>query len=246
MSRVDLRNISKLYVWKTHLTGKKNELLPKSKEITPCTLKRLFAPERLFLKKTSPVRIRGRSNAFRSNQKMATPGLKFFAEPMAVQPSVGLAPTMSTYSYGDRLEGEPKYNELYIVCKDGSIQSIYDPSKPIGWELFEEDSQWFYRVTQMNHKPHPCLVRYHSTDPNPPKGRGKIGSVVMMAYRSTVDTPQEAEITEQKDNDLEVISKYSPYLAEATMIANDPVQTAAMAKFARGHMSYAEMRGLCG
>jgi hypothetical protein len=27
---------------------------------------------------------------------------------------------------------------------------------------------------------------------------------------------------------------------------NDPVQTDAMAKFAEGKMSYAEMRGLCG
>ena len=176
---------------------------------------------------------------------MAVPGLKFFAEPIAVAPTFGLAPTMSTSSYGDRLEGAPNKSELYIVCKDGSIQSVYDPSKPIGWELIEENSQWFYRVTQMNHEPKPCLVRYHSTDPNPPKGRGMIGSVVFAARR-VVDEPQDAEIIEQKDDDLEVISKLSPSLAEATMIVNDHVQTAAMAKFAKGQMSYAEMRGLCG
>lgn len=159
---------------------------------------------------------------------MAVPGLKFFADYIDV-PVDGLAATMSTYSYGDRLEGSPTSNELYVVCKDGSIQSVYDPTKPIGWELFDEDSQWFYRVTQMNHKPKLCIVRYHSMDPNPPAGRGMIGSVVMACRR--VEKPQEAEITEQKDPDMEVISKLSP-------IVNDPVQTAAMAK--------GQMRGLCG
>jgi len=175
---------------------------------------------------------------------MATPGLKFFAEPMAVKPSVGLAPTMSTYSYGDRLEGAPTHNELYIVCKDGSIQSVYDPSKPIGWELIDEDGAWFYRVTQMNHTPQPCLVRYHSVDPTPPKGRGRIGSMVFMARK--VDVPQNAEIIEQNDTDLEVISKYVPMLGGIAEHLDDPVQTAAMAKFVQGKMSYAEMRGLCG
>jgi hypothetical protein len=176
---------------------------------------------------------------------MAKPGLKFFAEPTSVAPTVGLAPTMSTYSYGDRLEGDPKHNELYIVCKDGSIQSVYDPNKPIGWELIEEDGGWFYRVTQMNHMPKPCLVRYHSVDPNPPKGRGRIGSIVM-ACRRVDDVPQDAEIINQKDDDLEVISKYNPDLAAAASQLDDPDQTAALAKFAKGQMSYAKMRGLFG
>jgi len=162
---------------------------------------------------------------------MAKPGLKFFAEPTSVAPTFGLAPTMSTYSYGDRLEGSPTHNELYVVCKDGSIQSVYDPSRPIGWELIEEDSGWFYRVTQMNHSPKPCLVRYHSVDPDPPKGRGRIGSIVM-AYRRVEDAPQDAEIIIQKDIDREVISKYNP---------DDPDQTTALDKFAKG-----QMRGLCG
>ena len=172
------------------------------------------------------------------------PGLKFFAEPMSVAPTVGLEPSMSVYNYGDRLEGAPRPDDLYVVCRDLSIQSLNEPDRPIGWELIEEGAAWFYRVTQMNHTPKPCLVRYHGLDPDPPKGRGRIGSVVFVARK--VDAPQKAEITEQKDNDLEVISKLSPYLAEATMIANDPVQTAALAKFAKGQMSYAEMRGLCG
>ena len=38
----------------------------------------------------------------------------------------------------------------------------------------------------------------------------------------------------------------NPNLAAAASFLNDPVQTDAMARFAEGKMSYAEMRGLCG
>jgi len=38
----------------------------------------------------------------------------------------------------------------------------------------------------------------------------------------------------------------NPQLAAAASFLNDPVQTDAMARFAEGKMSYAEMRGLCG
>ena len=59
-------------------------------------------------------------------------------------------------------------------------------------------------------------------------------------------------IIEQKDNGEEVTSQLKkiatidPLLAQCAVILDDPVQTAAMAKFAEGKMSYAEMRGLCG
>jgi hypothetical protein len=56
-----------------------------------------------------------------------------------------------------------------------------------------------------------------------------------------VDAPQNAEIIEQKDTDLEVISKYNPDLAAAASHLDDPDQTAALAKFAKG-----QMRALCG
>jgi hypothetical protein len=76
---------------------------------------------------------------------------------------------------------------------------------------------------------------------------GRIGSVV------TVEKPQKAEVTEQKDegedevtSDLRKIAELDPKLAAAAAFLNDPEQTAAMAKFAEGKMSYAEMRGLCG
>ena len=181
---------------------------------------------------------------------LMTPGLQFYADPIdPLYPSTGLYPTMSTYGLLD-LEGGPKRNELYVVCKDGSIQSVHEPGRPIGWELIEDGDDWYYRVTQMNHPRKRCAVRYHSRTDNPPQGRGCIGSVVQICRR--VEQPQEAEITEQKDTGDEMSSKLAkiatidPLLAQCAVILNDPVQTDAMAKFAEGKMSYAEMRGLCG
>ena len=202
-----------------------------------------------------------------------TPGLKFYAEQIdPLYPPTGLYPTMSTYGMLD-LEGGPKRNELYVVCKDLSIQSVHNPDRPIGWELIEDGDEWFYRVTQMNHPRKRCAVSYHSRTEDPPEGRGRIGSVVTFERR--IETPQNAEVTEQKDEGQEAISavreyidefraaaaqvdttkltgdaakivSIDPLLAQCAVIVNDPVQTAAMAKFAEGKMSYAEMRGLCG
>jgi hypothetical protein len=183
---------------------------------------------------------------------LMTPGLKFFAQQIdPVYPSTGLYPTMSNYGYGFDLEGGPKHNELYVVCKDGSIQSVYEPGRPIGWELIEDGDEWFYRVTQMNHPRKRCAVRYHSRVADPPAGTGHIGSVVQVCRR-IVEEPQKAEITDQKDTGDEVESKLAkiatidPLLAQCAVILNDPVQTDAMAKFAEGKMSYAEMRWMCG
>ena len=179
---------------------------------------------------------------------LKTPGLQFYAEQIdPLHPSTGLYPTMSMYGLLN-LEGGPQRNELYVVCKDGSIQSVHEPSRPIGWELIEDEfDDWYYRVTQMNHPKKRCAVRYHSRTENPPAGHGRIGSVV------TVEASQNAEITEQKDegedevtSQLKSIAALDPKLAAAAAFLNDPEQTAAMAKFAEGKMSYAEMRGLCG
>jgi hypothetical protein len=165
---------------------------------------------------------------------MATPGLQFYAD--QIDP---------TYCILD-LEGGPQCNELYVVCKDGSIQSVNEPNRPIGWELIEDGDEFWYRVTHMNHPRKRCIVRYHSRTEDPPKGRGRIGSVV------TFERPQNAEIAEQKDQGSEVISQLKkiatidPLLAQCAVIVGDPAQTAALAKFADGKMSYAEMRGLCG
>lgn len=182
---------------------------------------------------------------------LKTPGLQFYAEQVDPLCSpTGLFPTMSTYQYGFDLEGGPKRNELYVVCQDGSIQSVHEPSRPIGWELIEDGDEFWYRVTQMNHPRKRCAVRYHSRVEDPPAGRGSIGSVVVACRR--VETPQNAEVTEQSDDGEEVASQLKkiatidPLLAHCAVILDDPDQTAAMAKFAEGKMSYAEMRGLCG
>ena len=170
---------------------------------------------------------------------LKTPGLQFFAEQFETGPlPPGLYRTMSTYGIAN-LEGGPRRNELYVVCKDGSIQSVYEPSRPIGWELIEDGDDWYYRVTQMNHPRKRCMVRYHKRVDDPPVGRGSIGSVVQF------EKPRDAEITEQKDEgEPEVTS--DPLLACATLMANDPEQSATLAKFVEGKMSYAEMRGRCG
>lgn len=177
---------------------------------------------------------------------LKTPGLQFYAEQIdPLHPPARLQPTMSMYGLLN-LEGGPMRNELYVVCHDGSIQSVHEPSRPIGWELIEDGDEWFYRVTQMNHPRKRCAVRYHSRTDDPPVGRGRIGSVV------TFERPQKAEITEQKDEGDEVdsqlkkIATIDPLLTQCTAIVGDPVQTEAMARFAEGKMSYAEMRGLCG
>lgn len=171
---------------------------------------------------------------------LKTPGLKFFADPVIRDP-----------------EGGPRANELYIVCKDGSIQSVYQPDHPIGWELIEDGDEWYYGPDRKR-----CIVRYHSRVADPPEGRG---------YSGSVERPQKAEITEQKDQwpevtsflkefrrkadavdtttlngDLKKISTFDPRLAQCAAVLNDPAQTEAMAKFAEGKMSYAEMRALCG
>jgi hypothetical protein len=175
-----------------------------------------------------------------------TPGLKFFAEQIdPVYPPTGLYRSMSTYGISN-LEGGPQRNELYVVCKDLSIQSVYEPSRPIGWELIEEGCEFWYRVTQANHERKRAMVRCHSRVEDPPAGRGSIGSVVQTCRR--VEKPQQAEVIEQKDDGEEVTSqlKIDPLLAQCAAMVGDPDQTAALAKFAEGKMSYAEMRGLCG
>lgn len=121
------------------------------------------------------------------------------------------------------LEGGPRRNELYVVCKYGFINSVHDPKRPINWQLVERGNEFWLRVNQEIKQ---CTIRYHSR----------------------VDPPQFAEITEQKDTGDEIssIAKIDPLLAQCAVMLNDPVQTAAMAKFAEGKMSYFEMRSLCG
>lgn len=202
--------------------------------------------------------------------QLIKPGLLFRASPLPTPPE-GLGPTMSTYSYGWNLEGCPVENVTYVVCKDGSIQEFGDEKRPIGWELLEDVGGWYYRVTQMNHKPKPLAVFFRGTADPIPEGAGKIGSVVTVCQRRNSVPSQMAGITEQADDgeevtstppptprgeavcpgapeksDLRKIEDYDKTLAQCAVFVNDPAQTSALAQFATGKMSYAEMRGLCG
>lgn len=200
----------------------------------------------MTFQKKCHVLLRLVSNGGEYTKNMASlikPGMMFQAACLPYEGQGGLESTMSSYGIAD-LEGAPQKNVTYVLCRDGSIQDYWVRNRPIGWELIEDGDKWFYRVTQMNHKPKPLAVFYMGTTENVPEGRGKIGSVVHVARK--VDEPQNAEISEQTDTDIEVVSKYNPELGYIAAHLRDPVQTAALAKFAKGKLSYAEMRGLCG
>ena len=115
---------------------------------------------------------------------MATiyPGLQFYAEVIA---TAGPAPTLyrtpSTYGHGNALELAPRPNDLYVVCQDGSVQSVWEPDRAIGWEIFESETGWSYRVTQVGFEPQPCLVRYHSRAVEIRPGGRVVGSCVFVA-----------------------------------------------------------------
>lgn len=111
----------------------------------------------------------------------------------------GLPRTVSTYQYGDRLQTSPKRNEVYVMCQDGSIQSVFDPTLPIGWELIEDNSEFFYRVTQVGHEPKKFSVFYHGKLNEIPAGTGHIGSKIAI-YRRIVEQPESAVIEEQGDD----------------------------------------------
>jgi hypothetical protein len=121
----------------------------------------------------------------------------------------------------------------------------------VSWRLTEDAMGWYYDGNK------PLAVYFRGRTDEPPLG--------------AADSPQFAEITEQGDvgdevsstppptprgepvcpgapikSDLAKIATLAPNLAAAAAYLGDPVQTAAMARFAEGKMSYAEMRGLCG
>jgi hypothetical protein len=86
------------------------------------------------------------------------PGLLFKAEPMS---------TVFSHIYGSSYETYPHRNELYVVCKDGSIQSRHDPERYIAWELIENEKEgWSYGHNK------PLLVFFVGWDTDIPDGRG--------------------------------------------------------------------------
>jgi hypothetical protein len=102
----------------------------------------------------------------------------------------------------------------------------------VNWRLTEDATGWYYDGNK------PLAVYFRGRMDEPPLGAS--------------ETPQCAEVAEQKDegdevtSDLAKIATFDPNLAAAAAYLGDPLQTSAMARFAEGKMSYAEMRGLCG
>jgi hypothetical protein len=84
----------------------------------------------------------------------------------------GLCRTASTYGYD--LELSPRENEMYVVCKDGSVASLSDPERKIGWELHEGA----YRIAQYGHDLEKVMINHHYTMPESevPEGKGVVGN----------------------------------------------------------------------
>jgi len=133
------------------------------------------------------------------------PGLQFYCYALdCMDPQKGLCRTPSTYSYGSNLELSPVQNKLYVICADGSVQDAHNPDTPIGWELSESISGWYYRVTQVGFEPKRCLVSYRSRVENPPVGGKRVGTEVQVCFS------QEAAVHESDDcGEPEVTSSIS-------------------------------------
>jgi len=130
------------------------------------------------------------------------PGFKF---EIASTSTAGLSRTASQYSHGEALETRPISGELYIICKDGSVQSVSEPNRPIGWELLEDGDRFYWRVTQVGFSPEialvlPCIPFY--TD-DYPDGKGFIGSTV------AVCTSRDAMTIDFDEGEEEVTSSFS-------------------------------------
>jgi hypothetical protein len=117
--------------------------------------------------------------------------------------TAGLSRTASQYNHGSALETRPTAGEFYIICKDGSVQSVSDPNRPIGWELIENDDRFYWRVTQVGFSPERATVFSVEYTDDYPDGKGFIGSIV------SVCTSRDAMIVDFDDGDDEVTSPFS-------------------------------------
>jgi hypothetical protein len=61
----------------------------------------------------------------------------------------------------------PVENEVYVMCKDGSIQSVFRPDLPIKWELIETGVDFFYKTKEQTKD---CLVWWHGKMGDIPEG----------------------------------------------------------------------------
>lgn len=86
------------------------------------------------------------------------PGFQFHAVPLE----------RTTY-YGTTFETEPLPISLYVVCENGSIQDVRDPTHRIGWTLHVLNGEYYYCSFGQYKR---CHVRPHGTYPClPPKGK---------------------------------------------------------------------------
>lgn len=139
-------------------------------------------------------------------------------------------------------EGGPRPNTTYVVCQDCSIKEYHDPTRPVDWKLTEDAMGWYFDGNK------PLAVYFMGT------ATQEAGITEQADDGVEVSSPEPTPRAEpvcpgaprKPRSDMQTIADFNPTLAMATQCVNDPVQTAAMAKFARGEMSYAEMRGLCG
>lgn len=125
------------------------------------------------------------------------PGLLFQAAPLPCASHGDMEPTSN-------IEAAPKRDATYVVCLDGSIKDFHDQDRPIGWELIDDGESWLYRVIN---SAKPLQVFFRGNSETIPTG-------------GSVNEPQCAEIINQADNDIEVISKYNPSLAAVADVTN--------------------------
>lgn len=117
----------------------------------------------------------------------------------------GLCRTASMYQC---LETQPDPESLYVICKDGSVQSISDPARPVGWEI----GDGWYRITQTGFESKKCEIEIVGHADIIPEGHGFIGNQVHCAYS------QNAQITDGDDDEDEVTSSISFYLKDHTCV----------------------------
>jgi len=61
----------------------------------------------------------------------------------------------------------PVEHEVYVMCEDGSIQSVFRPELPINWELIETHGNFFYKIEEQTKE---CLVWWHGKMKDIPEG----------------------------------------------------------------------------
>jgi hypothetical protein len=61
----------------------------------------------------------------------------------------------------------PVEHEVYVMCEDGSIQSVFRPELPIKWELIETRGDFFYKINEQMKE---CLVWWHGKMQDIPEG----------------------------------------------------------------------------